>query len=363
MTTTLLVLLPLPDPEAWDAKVLGALAQAGAARGESLALLPWLHGTNVPDEIAVPQPDDVTVLDPVMTGSVLGALRLGRVIRKLAPRHVLSPVPADAGARLALALALPKNTGVLRPRGTLGRTIGDLHLLLRRAAKVIPESLDEVDVFEDLGAHLGPAIPRGVDTASFAPNPDKAKMTRARLGVPETAPLIGMLAPRFGPEHGHRVFLDAASILGPALSDARFLCFGGVASPQRKVLESAAIQMGIADQVLWREADMDLTALLPALDMLTAPRASAPLGMAEALACGVPVVAVRGPTATSILRGESIIVPDQRADMLAEAWRTILSEPADARVARARKARDHAAATLSHEVCAEALITAILRTS
>ena len=118
---------------------------------------------------------------------------------------------------------------------------------------------------------------------------------RARLGIPEGAPVVG-IAGRLQPWKGQHVFLRAASRVAASHRDARFVVIGGTpggfsaAFPEH--LSRLAADLGIADRVSFLGHRDDVPALLPGLDVFVNASDAEPFGIVtvEAMAAGVPVV-------------------------------------------------------------------------
>ncbi|MEU2059434.1 glycosyltransferase [Streptomyces sp. NPDC013455] len=137
-------------------------------------------------------------------------------------------------------------------------------------------------------------VPNGIDLARFAFDPDARRRTRARLGLPEDAFVVGGVG-RLVPGKRFDVLIDALVRL-PA--DCRLLLVGG--GPQECALRQRAARAGVADRVLFAgerpyladgSSGPDLPALASAMDVLAAPCPEEAFGLAvvEGLAAGLPV--------------------------------------------------------------------------
>ncbi len=143
--------------------------------------------------------------------------------------------------------------------------------------------------------HAPPAkvhvIPNGVDVTRFTPDPDLRARLRRRLGLPEEAVvLIGV--GRLDREKGYHQIVELLAQMG----DARlhFLLAGeGRETPH---LRELAHRLGVAERVhlLGFVPHRELPGYYNAADLFVMPtlcREGFPLTIAEAMACGLPVVA------------------------------------------------------------------------
>ena len=69
------------------------------------------------------------------------------------------------------------------------------------------------------------AIPNGIDTERFVPDPAARDRTRRGWNVKDGEWLIGLVG-RLDPVKGHRTFLAAAALLAKERNDVRFVCVG-----------------------------------------------------------------------------------------------------------------------------------------
>lgn len=135
-----------------------------------------------------------------------------------------------------------------------------------------------------VGAPVARVI-NGVDLDRFKPA-DRA-LARARLGLAEHEPIIGVVA-RLQKVKGVDVLIDALSFMR---APAHLIIAGD--GPERTALELQARQRGVMERIRFLGVRGDVETILPAFDLFVLPsRAEGlPLALVEAQACGVPVVA------------------------------------------------------------------------
>lgn len=135
-------------------------------------------------------------------------------------------------------------------------------------------------------------IPNGIDVERFRPLPELRARARAAAGIDATSPCVGMVA-RLDPLKGHLCFLDAAHLLAAVQPEAHFLIVGDGPAQLRRAFEARAAALGIADRVHWQWGTPEPEVVYNAMDVCVSASESEsfPNVIAEAMACGVPVVA------------------------------------------------------------------------
>jgi glycosyltransferase involved in cell wall biosynthesis len=167
---------------------------------------------------------------------------------------------------------------------------------------------------------------------------------RRELGLYDTDELIGMVA-HLTPWKGHEVFLRAAAIVAPRVVNAHFLIAGGPIyetaghDGYEERLHRLAAELGIAKRVHFLGARDDVPDILRALTMLVhPPTAPEPFGriIAEAQACGVPIVASDAGAAPELLvhMASGLLVEPGNVEALAEAILFMIKETPLANVCR-----------------------------
>jgi glycosyltransferase involved in cell wall biosynthesis len=153
-------------------------------------------------------------------------------------------------------------------------------------------------------------VPNGIDCAFFRPDAAGRARVRAEWGIPERAPLVGMVA-RLDPVKNHAAFLAAAAMVAAARADARFVCVGRGEGPYRGELARMAQGLGLADRLTWAGERSVTSAVHSALDVavLSSDSESFPNAVAEAMACGTPVVATDTGDLALLVGDTGVVVP------------------------------------------------------
>jgi glycosyltransferase involved in cell wall biosynthesis len=180
-------------------------------------------------------------------------------------------------------------------------------------AVIVPTSAMEARLRE-LGVHAPiTVVPSAIDVERFAAG-RRSALVRARLGADDDAPLA-LVVSRLGLEKNVELALDAAA----RCAGLRFAIVGD--GPHRAALEERARRLGLAGRVrftgaLARERLPDVYA---SVDAFVFPSTTDTQGLvlAEALAAGLPVVAVESDASRDVLGPAGRIVPPD-AELLAD---------------------------------------------
>jgi glycosyltransferase involved in cell wall biosynthesis len=196
------------------------------------------------------------------------------------------------------------------------------------------EKIRVVPLGLELG-HLAARLPRGV--------------LRAEAGIPEGAPLVGMVG-RLVPIKDVPTFLRAARIVRETRPEARFALVGD--GEERPALESLCRELGLDGKVTFFGWRRDLAAVYGDLDVVVnaSRNEGTPVALIEALAAARPVVATRvGGTPDLLGEGErGRLVPPGEPEALAEAVLETLTGSEAAR-RRALAGREHVLARHSSD--------------
>ena len=180
------------------------------------------------------------------------------------------------------------------------------------------------------------SVPTGIDAAIFAPCSKAA--ARSDLGLPQTAPLIGIVA-TLRSWKGHRFLVDALPLL--ARRDARLVIVGD--GPQRSALDAQVNALHLAERVTFAGQQADVAPWLAALDAFALPsyaNEGVPQALLQAMFMAVPCITTDAGAIPEIARDEKTarIVPREDAVALARAIDAVLSDPAGS-TAMAERAR------------------------
>lgn len=189
-------------------------------------------------------------------------------------------------------------------------------------------------------------IPNGVDLSRFVGTDNPAELRRS-LGVPEQAPLVGVVS-RLHRLKGIEDFLDAAALIVAKHPQAHFLVIGQPSPVDNlaylEELKARAQQLGIGERVNFTGLRADVPALLAALDVSVMPSLNEALSnvLLESMAAGAPVVATDVGGTTEALRDghTGLLIPPSNPTAMAAAIDRLLSDPSLARTfgGRARQA-------------------------
>jgi len=177
-------------------------------------------------------------------------------------------------------------------------------------------------------------IPNGVDLSRFIATENPAELRRS-LGVPEHAPLVGVVS-RLHRLKGIEDFLDAAALIAAKHPSAHFLVVGQPSPVDNHAyleeLMTRAQHLGIGERVIFTGLRSDVPALLSAMSVSVLPSLNEALSnvLLESMAAGAPVVATDvGGTTEALRDGHSgLLIPPSNPAALAAAVDRLLSDPA-----------------------------------
>lgn len=175
-------------------------------------------------------------------------------------------------------------------------------------------------------------IPNGFDVSRFSPSPQLRHETRARLGIPQDAPVIGRVA-RFHANKDHITFLKAAQLVRARRPDVRFLVCGEPQTITVEQVQQDINSFGLADAVQLVELQSDIVPLNCSFDIATCSSITEafPNVVGEAMSCEVPCVSTDVGDAAHIVANTGRIVPPQSPQLFANAVLDLLDLPSDHR--------------------------------
>ena len=163
-------------------------------------------------------------------------------------------------------------------------------------------------------------IHTGIDLAQIDAGAARAE-TRARLGIPEDALVVGTVSRLFR-EKGHRHLLSAVATLKDKHPRLHVLIVGK--GDLREALEAQARALGIAERVVFAGFYDDIPGALRAMDIFAQPSVDHegfPTAVLEAQGAGLPVIAsnIGGTHETMNVGVTGLLVPPADAPTLAAA--------------------------------------------
>ncbi|MGB3423173.1 MAG: glycosyltransferase [Castellaniella sp.] len=288
------------------------LADRLAARGHAVAIA-YLTG-----EVVV-SPDAVVELYPLgfsktPYGVWQGCRRLRRLIRAWRPDVVHSHmVHANLVARIVrLTVSMRRLICTAHSPAEGGRAVMLAYRVTDRLADLSTHvSRDAVEAYERAGAvprgRMRPVL-NGIDVQVFAGAPELRTQSRQRVGPPLGDRLL-LSVGRLAEEKDHAGLLRAFARLAPQCPDVRLWIAGD--GPLRDALLRQRAALGLNDRVAFLGARQDVPDLMRAADVFVLPSRFEGFGLvvAEAMACGTPVVATDAGGVAEVLDGAGILVP------------------------------------------------------
>ncbi|MFP4063797.1 MAG: glycosyltransferase [Halochromatium sp.] len=263
-------------------------------------------------------------LDVLMSG------RLYRLIRRLQPDlvHLHSRIGADLMGGLAARLAGVPVLHTRRVDNPEPRWLVGLKYRLHDRVVAISEAIACVLRAAGLPEAKLRVVRSAVVAERFA-RPCRPGLIRERLGLPEDALLLGVVAQLIA-RKGHAVLLRALPALLAEQPRLQVLFFGQ--GPLAEALTHRVDAAGLGGRVHLVGFRDDLAELLPCLSLLVHPALMEGLGVSllQAAAAGVAIVASRvGGIPEAVEEGVTgVLVPPGDALALEQALRALLADPA-----------------------------------
>ncbi|GAB7081950.1 glycosyltransferase [Megalodesulfovibrio paquesii] len=183
-------------------------------------------------------------------------------------------------------------------------------------------------------------IPNGVETDRFRPDATLRHETRRTWGIPGTAPVLG-LAARDHPVKDLPTFFRAVAPLLQHEPDLRCVCCGPGLTADNSRLRALFGELHLGERCLLLGPQQDMPRFWNGVDVaVSSSRGEAlPLGLAEAMACGVPVVATDVGDTAQLVGSTGAIVPAANPRALGEAIRRMLTLRPPGQLGQAARAR------------------------
>ena len=180
-------------------------------------------------------------------------------------------------------------------------------------------------------------VANGIDTERFKPDRDARARARAGWNVGEEQILIGTLA-RLDPMKDYPTFLRAAAQVARQQANVRFVCIGEAEPSLYASLQGLALELGLAERVVWAGRADDPASALNGLDIYCSTSITEGFSnaIAEAMACGLPCVVTDVGDSRLIVGDSGRVVPAGNPDQVARALLATLEEMSDGVTHRAR---------------------------
>lgn len=204
-------------------------------------------------------------------------------------------------------------------------------------------------------------IPNGIDTEKFRPDPDARAQVRAAFDVPDDVTLVGCFA-RHDAMKDHAGLLAAFGRLDPSV---RLMLAGTGTGPENEVLTAQMVAAGLDPKRLLRLGERrDVPNLQAALDLFVLGSAYGegfPNAVAEAMACGLPVVATDTGDCRTIVGACGRVVPPRDPISLGDAMAELLALSVDDRSRLGAAARQRVITQWSLSAMVEAYLSLYIR--
>jgi glycosyltransferase involved in cell wall biosynthesis len=217
---------------------------------------------------------------------------------------------------------------------------------VRKAAMVLVRRLADAVMFDGeslIPLHSAASLPLPsfvyfppVETERFVPDRDRGAETRAEMGIPPDARVVGTVS-SLVPMKGLENFIAAAGSISASRPEARFVIVGPTPSSHTAYGErvrSQAAELGLEHPIVFAGERTDVEHWYPAFDVnliTSLPRSEGTTTTSlEAQSCGVPVVATKvGAVGDGIEDGVTgLLVPPEEPEALAKATLRLLGDEA-----------------------------------
>jgi glycosyltransferase involved in cell wall biosynthesis len=303
------------------------LSRALGRRGHEVTVVSLTPGGDLRSEF-----DSIAVLDVERTARVSPRvfLELGKAFRALRPDvvHTHNQAPLFYAAPTARALGVRRVIHTKHGAGVYSTKAGAFARLtvqtLSAFVAVSQETADVARSMERVPERLLRVIPNGIPLERFHPDADARRRVREAHGIPEHAFVVGTVG-RLVWEKNYPLLVRA---MIPLLSsDVRLVIVGE--GPERGAIEGA-IPKELAPFVTLTGVRRDVAEQLAAMDVFTLSSVTEglPLVVAEAMACGLPVVVTRVGALASIVPSEvGVVVGSGDESGLTQAYRQMRDDP------------------------------------
>jgi len=201
-------------------------------------------------------------------------------------------------------------------------------LLSRLASNIIFVSRTSRSQHQALGYRTEQScvVPNGIETNLFAPDVEARVSVRAELGLPSSAPLIGVIN-RYHQMKDYPNFLNAAQRIARKHPEVHFLLAGRDVDQENRSLTDLIQTLGLSEQTHLLGERMDIARLVAALDIFCLSSShgeSFPIIVGEAMSSEVPCVVTDVGDAAWMVSETGSVVPARDAVALANACDVLL---------------------------------------
>lgn len=196
-------------------------------------------------------------------------------------------------------------------------------------------------------------VHNGIDTAEFAPNPDRRAQVRTQFGV--NGEFIWLTVGRLVPAKDYPNLLRAFARLRALRTDAQLWVAGDDSGGEGSSLRTLAAELGLETSVRRLGLRRDLPGLLDAADafVLASAWEGMPLALGEAMAMEKPVVATDVGGVRELVGDAGVLVPPKSPGALAQAMLALMQTKSEGRGALGRAARERIANQFSIDAIAD----------
>lgn len=197
-------------------------------------------------------------------------------------------------------------------------------------------------------------IPNGIDIEYFQQNLSARRTMRAEWDIADDVILIGYVA-RFDPMKDHITFLEAAKRLVSHYPRVVFVLCGDGIDWDNSSLVTVIKSLNLHANVRLLGSRSDMARVYSTFDIVASSSLSEgfPNTLAEAMACGVPVVATDAGDSALIVGKTGLIVPPRSPQELADGWKYMLSIGEASRLELGEQARQR----IENRFCLDKMIT------
>ena len=226
-------------------------------------------------------------------------------------------------------------------------------LLTRQTTTVSTAAAERFVRLKAVPKHKCMVVSNGIDTAEFAPDPQRRVRMREEAGTGDE--FIWLTAGRISPAKDYPNLLRAFAQVMEIASDTRLWVAGDGNVDDLSDLILLAQELGLDGRVRWLGLRRDMPALLDAADgfVLASAWEGMPLVVGEAMAMEKPVVATDVGGVRELTGDAGMLVPPANSEALAAAMLDLMRRPAEERRGMGRVARARIEAKFSIEARAD----------